>query len=297
MNQLRSLAVLAVLASLGACKMSHEAARADSVQTSEQLKLTNQLAAQKDSLMTVVLDADKFISQIDSQISKVRDVPAPKRKKDSESPIQDQLQARRDLLTRVDALVKRAQTTARELAASRTHVKHLANDSVRFVQSIDSDQKMILDLNSTLQRQTARLASMQVQVDSLAGANAKLGTELALLQTTHNKVYYIIGREDDLVKKGVVVREGGANLFLAHPGRTLQPARSQDATVFTAIDQREVHEIPMPDSTGRYAIVSRQSLDEADVAARDRSSFRGTLKIKDADKFWSQSKYLIIVQQ
>ncbi|HZI42200.1 MAG TPA: hypothetical protein VFD67_10870 [Gemmatimonadaceae bacterium] len=297
MNQLRSLAVLAFLASVGACKMSHEAARADSVQTAEQLKLTNQLAAQKDSLMTVVLDADKFISQIDSQISKVRDVPAPKRKKDSESPIQDQLQARKDLLVRVDALVKRAQTTARELAASRTHVKHLASDSARFVQSIDGDQKMILDLNSTIQRQTARLASMQVQVDSLAGANAKLGTELALLQTTHNKVYYIIGREDDLLKKGVVVREGGANLFLAHPGRTLQPARTQDATVFTAIDQREVHEIPMPDSTRRYSIVSRQSLDEADVAARDRSTFRGPLKIKDADKFWSQSKYLIIVQQ
>src|SRR5690242_21510 len=292
MNQLRCLAVLAFLASVGACKMSHEAARADSVQTAEQLKLTNQLAAQKDSLMTVVLDADKFISQIDSQISKVRDVPAPKRKKDSESPIQDQLQARKDLLVRVDALVKRAQTTARELAASRTHVKHLASDSARFVQSIDGDQKMILDLNSTIQRQTARLASMQVQVDSLAGANAKLGTELALLQTTHNKAYYVIGDEEDLLKKGIIVREGGANLLLAHPGRTLQPARTLDPALFTAIDQRSVHEIPVPDSTRHYAIVSRQSLDDVDVTSRDHTSFQGNLKIKDADRFLSQSKYL-----
>jgi hypothetical protein len=297
MIQLRSFAVIAILASAAACKMSHEDVRADSVHTAEQLKLTNQLAAQKDSLVTVVLDADKFISQIDSQISKVREVPAPKRKKDSESPIQDQLQARKDLLTRVDALVRRAQTTARELAASRTHVKHLAADSARFLASIDGDQKMILELNSTIQRQTVRLASMQVQVDSLAGANAKLGTELALLQTTHNKVYYIIGREDDLLKKGVVVREGGANLLLAHPGRTLQPSRTQDASIFTAIDQREVHEIPVPDSTRRYAIVSRQNLDDADVTSRDRMSFRGNLKIKDGDRFWSQSKYLIILEQ
>ena len=57
----RSLAVIAILASVAACKMSHEDVRADSVQTAEQMKLTNQLAAQKDSLMTVVLDADKFI--------------------------------------------------------------------------------------------------------------------------------------------------------------------------------------------------------------------------------------------
>jgi hypothetical protein len=288
---------MAILASVAACKMSHEAARADSVQTAEQLKLTNQLAAQKDSLMTVVLDADKFISQIDSQITKVKDLPAQKRKKDSESPIQDQLQARKDLLVRVDALVQRAQTTARELAASRGHVKRLAADSAQFVQTVDNNQKMILELNSTIQRQTTRLASMQVQVDSLAGANAKLGTELSLLQTASNKVYYVIGREDDLLKKGIVVREGGANLLLAHPGRTLQPARTLDASQFTAIDQREVHEITVPDSSRQYAIVSRQSLDDADVAFRDRTAFKGNLKIKDADRFWSPSKYLIIVER
>ena len=297
MNQLRSLAALAILVAASACKMAHEDVRADSVHVAEQVKLTNQLAAQKDSLMTVVLDADKFISQIDSQITRVRDLPAPKRKKDSESPIQDQLQARRDLLARVDALVKRAQTTARELAASRGHVKQLSADSAHFAQSIESDQKMIAELNSTIQRQTSRLNTMQLAVDSLAGANAKLGTELALLQTTHNKAFYVIGNEEDLIKKGIIVREGGANLLLAHPGRTLQPARTLDPALFTAIDQRAVHEIQVPDSTRAYAIVSRQSLDDADVSARDRTSFRGNLKIKDADRFWSQSKYLIILER
>jgi len=297
MIQMRSFAVLAILVAAGACKMSHEDVRADSVHTAEQAKLTNQLAAQKDSLVTVVLDADKFISQIDSQINRVRDLPAPKRKKDTESPIQDQLQARKDLLVRVDALVKRAQNTARDLAAAKSHVKRLSADSVQYAQSYDNDQKMIGDLNSTIQRQTSRLNTMQLQIDSLAGQNAKLGTELALLQTTHNKVYYVIGSDDDLLKKGIVVREGGANLLLAHPGRTLQPARTLDASLFTAIDQRNVHEIAVPDSTARYAIVSRQSLDDADVTSREQNSFRGNLRIKDADKFWSQSKYLIILQR
>lgn len=297
MFQMRSFALAAIVVGAAACKMSHEDVRADSVHTAEQLKLTNQLAAQKDSLMTVVLDADKFLSQIDSQINRVRDLPAAKRKKDTESPIQDQLQARKDLLVRVDALVKRAQTTARELAAAKGHVKQLAADSGRMAQSFDNDQKMIAELNSTLQRQTARLNTMQVQIDSLAGQNAKLGTELALLQTTHNKVYYVIGNENDLLQKGIVVREGGANLLLAHPGRTLQPARTLDSSLFTAIDQRNVHEIPVPDSTRKYAIVSRQSLDDADVTVRDRDTFKGNLRIKDADKFWSQSKYLIILER
>jgi hypothetical protein len=53
----------------------------------------------------------------------------------------------------------------------------------------------------------------------------------------------------------------------------------------------------VPDSSRNYAIVSRQSLDDADVATRDRANFHGNLKIKDADRFWSQSKYLIILER
>ena len=289
--------VLAALALASACRMSQEDVRTDSVRTAEQLKLTNQLAAQKDSLMNVVLDADKFISQIDSQIARVRDLPKAKRRKDSEGPLQDQLHARRDLLVRVDALVKRAQSTARDLAASKGHVAQLATDSARMRQAIDNDQQMIAQLSETIQRQSSRLDAMQVQVDSLAGANARLGTELALLQTTHSKAFYIIGNEEELLQKGVVVREGGANLLLAHPGRTLQPARTLDTGAFKMIDRRNVNEIPMPDSTRRYAIVSRQSLEDVDVTERDKASFRGNLKIKDTDRFWAQSRYLIIVER
>ena len=293
----RPFVLLALFTLATGCKMSQQDAVTDSVRTAEQQRLTNQLAAQKDSLVSVVLDADKFISQIDSQIARVRDLPKAKRRKDSEGPLQDQLHARRELLARVDALVRRAQGTARELAASKGHVTKLAADSARMQQVLENDQHMIAQLSETIQRQTTRLDAMQVQVDSLAGANARLGTELALLQTTHSKAFYIIGNEEELLKKGVIVREGGANLLVAHPGRTLQPARSLDSGAFTMIDRRNVTEILVPDSTRRYAIVSRQSLDEVDVAEREKTSFRGNLKIKDAERFWAQSRYLIIVER
>jgi hypothetical protein len=293
----RLLALVAVLAFASACKASHEDARIDSVRTAEQLKLTNQLAAQKDSLMSVVLEADKFITNIDSQISKVKGLPVPKSKKNTESPIQDQLQARRVLLTKVDALVKRAQTTARQLAESKGRVATLQGDSARMQDAIENDQKMIAELGATIQRQTARIDGLQVQMDSLATANQRLGADLASLQTVHNKAYYIVGTEEDLLQKGVIVREGGANLLLAHPGRTIQPARTLDANLFTTIDQRNVSEIPVPDTTHQYAIISRQSLDDAQVQQRDRTVFRGNIKIKDADRFWAPSKYLIIVQK
>jgi hypothetical protein len=100
-----------------------------------------------------------------------------------------------------------------------------------------------------------------------------------------------------LIKKGIIVKEGGANLLIARVGRTLVPARNLDREMFTAIDVRQVHEITVPDTSRRYQIVSRQSLDDADAPERDGPSFRGNLKIKDSDKFWAPSKYLIIVER
>ena len=82
--------------------------------------------------------------------------------------------------------------------------------------------------------------------------------------------------------------------MLAHPGRTLQPARVLDASVFTAVDQRELKEIQVPDTTRRYRVISRQSLDAADVAARQGTSFQGNLRISKPDEFWSASRFLII---
>ena len=121
-----SLFLLASTTSIAACGISHQDARDDSARsaTAEQLRLSTQLAAQKDSLTTVVLDADKFISQIDSQISRVKGLPAAKRNKQNfESPVEEQLAARKALLVRVDALVERAQVTAKQLAAARKNEK------------------------------------------------------------------------------------------------------------------------------------------------------------------------------
>ena len=275
-----------------------ETARADSAQAAlaQQLELSRQLAAQKDSLTSVVLDADNFISSIDSQIARVKGLPADKRKR-GQDPLQAQLAARQEMLDRVNALVERTRATANQLAESRKREQRLRGENEKFRAELESDQKMIADLNAAIERQTITIATLQSSVDSLSGETARLATELHEVGTAHHRAYYVIGREQDLLAKGLVVREGGANLLVARVGRTLQPARTLDRTQFTEIDQRHLTEIAMPDTAKRYRIVSRQSLDEADVKDRERTSFRGPLRITNTDRFWSPSRYLIIVQQ
>ena len=284
-----TLSALAVVA----CGPTPEHKRADStaaVAVVEQTQLATQLSAQKDSLTRIVLQADDFIMKVDASMSRVKGLPKGKKSNSTLDPLARQIENRKLVMARVDALVARAQATAAQLAKSN-------KSNVALRAQLASDSAMIADLNTTIQRQTATIEGLSIRIDSLKSASQQLATTLANVETENAKAFFVVGREDDLVKRGVIVREGGANLLFAHPGRTLQIARTLPADAFTTVDQRGVKVIPMPDSTRRYRIVSRQSLDAAEVQERNKNTFKGNLHIADASKFWGPSKYLVLVEQ
>ncbi len=294
-NTTRILSVALLGASVAACDKT-AAARGDSLQTalSDQSRLASQLQAQKDSLTRVVVDADAFISQMDSAVSTVRGMPKSKRK--ASDPLADQLQARKEVQERVMALVTRAKSTANQLATLQKKQADLdsANTTLKEANAaqatkIEEDAQLIADLGATIERQRGEITTLGLRIDSL-------GVEMKTLGTRHYKAYYVIGTEKELMEKGVIAKEGGANLLVVHPGKTLVPSRVLNPDAFTAIDQRETQTIAMPDTGSRYRIVSRQSLDAADVEWRDQTSFKGNLKIAKPDEFWAPSRFLILVK-
>ncbi len=293
MPRIQALAVIATTAVIAVACDNGRAAREDSLRVvqSQQLQLMGQLSAQKDSLTKVILDADDFISKVDGKISSVKGIGGSKKKgKELESPIQQQLQNRKEMLARVDALVKRAKETADQLAAARQRESELKdenvmlqgeNDSLHTV--VDENQKMIAQFSETIERQGQTIINLE--------------TELKTVGSRLYTAYYIVGKEKELLAKGVVVREGGANLLIKRFGRTLQQARKLDPNLFTQIDQRETQMIVVPDSTKRYRLVSRQNLDHADVQERDGTTFTGNLKITDINGFWGPTRYLILQER
>ena len=282
---------------VASCEKLSIAKRSDSLSMalSEQTILGNQLQFQKDSLTRIVLDADAFLGQMDSAIKTVRGLPSPKRAA-SESPLADQVVARRDMMERVNALIARARSTASQLSELQRKQVALQSENAQqreaaqaHTDKVAEDARMVADLAATIERQRLQIASLEARIDSL-------GSEMGALGTRHFKAYYVVGTEKELIDKGVIVKEGGANLLFVRAGRTLQPARVLNADVFTAIDQRETKTIPMPDSTKTYRVISRQSLDDADVAAREGTAFRGNLNITRPDEFWAPSRFLILVR-
>jgi hypothetical protein len=281
-----SLGLCAIAMIVAGCTSGRDRARADSMQALvlQQGNLMNTLTAQRDS-------ADAFISAIDSSISRMKDLPGPSRSnRTSEGPLEDQVRQRRDMLRRVDALVDRARETAKELSTLKEKERRLLAENKKLKNSLAIDEQQIAELKATIEQHAATIASLQTRLDDY---DKQLVAERAIA----NRAYYVIGTEDELVDKGVIVREGGTNLLIKRIGRTLVPSRQLDNAVFTAIDTREVHAIGLPDTSRRYQIVSRQSLDDVKVADRDGTSFRGSLEIPDSQKFWAPSRYLIIVQR
>ena len=287
----RHIAGVAVIALSAAACDGGRAAREDSLKVvqSQQLQLMTQLSAQKDSLTRVILDADDFISKVDTKISSVKGVRGKARKgqKELESPIQQQIQNRKEMLARVDALVKRAKETADQLAAAREREAELKGENVRLQSEndslrtqLDDNQKLIAQFSETIERQAQTITNLETEIKTVG---ARLYT-----------AFYVIGTEKELLERGVVVREGGANLLIKRVGRSLVPARTLDPKLFTQIDQREVQEIAVPDSTKRYRLVSRQNLDHAAVEERDGVTFKGNLKITDVNGFWGPTRYLIL---
>ena len=278
---------------LAGCGDSKEHKLADSLATAkaaDQQRLTIQLAAQKDSLTRVVLQADDFIQHIDSSVARVIGKPKKGARKATLDPLAQQIENRKAVMQRVDALVARARATAAELKKSQDDNKVLSAQ-------LANDEAMINDLNATIQHQTATIAALSTRVDSLSGVTREMGATIASLEAQNNKAFYVIGREDELIKRGIIVHEGGANLLFAHPGRTIQMSRTADAAAFTAVDQRGMKLIEMPEPNRRWKVVSRQSLDYAAVDERDNDTFRGNLKITEPNKFWGPSRFLIVVEQ
>ena len=292
MSRRLALATLGAVA-LAACGTNDAHVQDDSLKSlalASRTQLATQLAAQKDSLTRVVLQADDFLMHIDSSVSKVKGMSKGKKTKATLDPIAQQLANRKAVMARVDGLVARAQATAAELAKSNSN-----NSALRA--QLASDTTLIGELNTTIKRQTAMIDMLTVRVDSLKGVVEQYGANVTALEGALNKAYYVVGTEDELVKRGVIVREGGANLIFAHPGRTLQISRTAEPSVFNELDQRRSQVIEMPDTTRRYRVVSRQSLDYATVDGRERDSFKGNLKIAEPSRFWAASRYLVLVEQ
>ena len=259
------------------------AACGTSAETERKLAELEQANAQKDSLMQEVALSSRLLSDINVEIAKVK--VRGRLTVSSESPITASSDT---LIAKLRYVVTRVRETESQLAQSRQRIKNLTSlsDSLRAT------------LDSTASNLQAVIATQKQTIDLLTDQVNTLTAENVALRDSLSTGYYVIGTRAELKKKGILTEQGGGRVLfiLWRTGKTLQPARNLDPSLFTPIDTRKVTEIPLPSVKAQYRVVSLQDLSYV-AEQRDHNKYSGVanLTITSPVDFWRNSKFLVIV--
>jgi hypothetical protein len=265
------------------------------------------LQARIDSLQAASNERDRLVQEMAQDARMISDVSAElakvqvrgKLNVSSESPGQA---SRDSVVQKVRYIATRLSQSEQSLRASERRVRSLTSvsDSLR-----NTLAATIANYDSVISNQREQLVAFASQLDTLKGENTALIAVNGALRDTvgdltlrDNTVYYIIGTKDELVQRGIIEETGGSRFLfvLWKSGKSLQPARTLDPSAFTAIDKRQVTSIPLPDTTKTYRIASRQDLSALATPPDDGGNVHGAVRIAEPGRFWTGSKFLIIVQ-
>lgn len=289
MKHARVVLILAVMA------MGCDRSRAD---LTKALAESRAAEAQKDSLLTEVLETTQFVSDLNSELAKAkvaaldvgeeRGVPGPQ---------QDQ-QERKATLERIHQVIERLNESEAKLTVTENRVKNAKIRNARLLAQITTYKQTIEDLKTAAEQQRAEteaiIADQRSQIALLSLEKGWLVDTVAHLTAYKNRVYYAVGTKDELIKNGVVTKEGSK--FLIFGGTRLEPARRPNLDAFTMIDKTQTLSIPLPRTDKKYKIVSRQSPDFLAGDITEKGEVKGVVEIAAPEDFWSASKYLILVQ-
>lgn len=280
-------------------------AHADSLRTDSLLSVKNELL---DELMT----STQFVNDINGEMAKLKAHPMKLTTQlSNESDLSQIKEERAAVVTKIQELVARLDSSEARLTATRARVATLSRRDTKLSAQVDAYEQTIASLRSTVEqqkaefqaiidKQNAEIASLNLKLDTvskdnvrLAGERTALADTVGQLTTEKNTVYYVAGTKDELERLGVLTEEGHRR-FLILGGRTLVPSRALDSTKFTRLDRMRDRSITLP--AGEYTIFSRQNPQYATAFAAKDGKISGGLRIDQPEHFWESSKFLILVR-
>ena len=263
-------------------------------ETQAQLATLDTVAAQRDSLFNEVADNARLLNEISVELERVEGLP-PFDSSTAESPVG---MRRANLLHKVQQVTAKLADTERRLATSRAQLQRSRQETDTLKGRVSALEQMVVGFEEMIASQRITIESFTERVTMLEAENVELRDTVTELATRQSMAYYIVGTKDELLERGIIVKEGGARvLFIfGRTGETLQPARDLDPSQFTPINLREVTEIPLPDSTAEYLIASRQDLAYLAEPPAENGRVRGSVRIGAPEQFWLPSKFLIVVR-
>lgn len=180
-----------------------------------------------------------------------------------------------------------------------TLTKKLKNSSFKIV----GLEKMIADLNNQLSTKATEMTALNDQINLLntnvtglnnqvADLNKIAADRSATIETQTNKIntaYYTAGTYKELEAKKIVTKDGG---FLGI-GKSQLVKKDFDRSAFSTIDITKLTSIPLK---GKVVELLTSHPSDSYTLKTNNDKEVTALEINDPEKFWSASKYLVLLE-
>lgn len=261
---------------------------------------------QKDSLVSDVLAATQMVTEINADLARVEGLGVSPVAA-GERPATGRAEDRAVLLGKVREVISRLEAANQQIEEQKQRIGSMTAERRRLVAQLESFQGTIEELRATalhqeslITQQREEIRTLAGRVDTLSEETSRLATERAALTDTlgrvtdeANIVYYAVGTENELVERGVLVKEGSK--FLIFGSKTLQPARQLQPEVFQRLDRRTDTVLTVPEPTREYRIVTRQDPQFLASTVMSNGKVKGDLHVS-SPRFWEGGKFLILVR-
>ena len=155
----------------------------------------------------------------------------------------------------------------------------------------EKDQQIAL-LKDDLQKMNFTVEELNSDLDTLRQVNSELALsneekeQMIEEQVSQiNTAYIALGTDKELQETNIITKEGG---FLGI-GRTEKLSGNLDESSFTKIDIRETKTIPVEGK--KIELVTPHPADSYKINGEDKIE---SIEITQPDKFWNNSKYLVV---
>lgn len=264
---------------------------ADSKQAND--SLSNVVSEREASLNEFIASFNEVERNLDSvavkqhMIVKSADKPG-EMSKDQKARINDQIAAINDLM---EENRKKISELSRKLKGSSAKNATLEKTLATLSDQLNQKNLELEYLNAQLSALNAQVAQLEINVSTLSAENDEQSKTIEAETAALHSAYYVIGKSSELQDVKIIDRKGG----LLGLGRTSQLRSDFDNSMFTRIDYTQTSNIAV---NAEIKIITSHPSDsyklEKDSKHKDVVK---SIVITNPEKFWSASKYLVVIKK
>lgn len=262
----------------------------------------DQATRQRDSLAAIINQRDSSINEFLSSFNEIQEnLDSVARKQNAISVNIDKQQgelktsAKDRINENIAAINEMMNQNRQKIAALNKKLKSSGTKIAQFEKMVETLNAQLAQKDQELATLNERLNNLTLQVNQLTTSLDEVNTRSAAQaktiddQTTQlHTAYYIVDNTKNLQKNKVIDRTGG----LLGIGRTSKLSANVDNSKFSKIDYTKMNTIPV--GSKKMKMITYHPADSYTLNKEKDNVV--SISISNPDKFWSASKYLVVVK-